>query len=92
MAQPLTVESLAEHVAMSPRNFSRIFTEITGSTPGKYVEAMRISYARELLESSDMSMETVAEACGFRREERFRRAFIRQLGIAPSQYRFHFSA
>jgi transcriptional regulator GlxA family with amidase domain len=90
MERPLTVESLADHAAMSPRNFSRIFTEKTGSTPGKYVEAMRLSRAREFLESGDMSMEAIAEACGFMSEERFRRAFIRQLGIAPSQYRFHF--
>jgi transcriptional regulator GlxA family with amidase domain len=90
MARPITVESLADHAAMSPRNFCRVFTKKTGSTPGKYVEAMRLSRAREFLESSDMSMEAIAEACGFMREERFRRAFIRHLGIAPSQYRFHF--
>ena len=90
MEQHITVESLADHVAMSPRNFSRIFTRKTGSTPGRYVESVRLSRARELLESSDMSMEAIAEACGFVREERLRRVFMRQLGITPSRYRIHF--
>jgi transcriptional regulator GlxA family with amidase domain len=90
LAQPITVELLACHVAMSPRNFCRIFTQKTGSTPAKYVESMRLSRARELLESSDMSLEAIAEACGFMREERLRRAFMRHLGIVPSQYRIHF--
>ena len=70
--------------------YFRVFTRRTGSTPGKYVAAMRISRARELLESSDMSMEAIAEACGFVREERLRRVFMRQLGITPSRYRIHF--
>ncbi len=90
MAQPLTVESLADRVAMSPRNFCRIFTKKTGSTPGNYVAAMRLSRARELLESSELPMEEIAQVCGFVREERFRRTFVRHLGVTPSQYRIHF--
>ena len=90
LKQSLCVESLAEYVAMSPRNFSRIFSKTTGMSPGKYVESMRLEHARELLESGDSSVETVAKESGFIREERLRRVFLRQLGITPSQYRFHF--
>jgi transcriptional regulator GlxA family with amidase domain len=90
LGEPLTVESLADRVAMSPRNFCRRFAKKTGSTPGNYVAAMRLARARELLESSDMAMEGIAQTCGFVREERFRRTFVRHLGITPSQYRLHF--
>ncbi len=90
LQKPLSVESLADHITMSPRNFSRIFAKTTGITPGKYLELMRLDHARELLESSNISVEAVAEASGFLREERLRRVFVRQLGVTPSQYRFHF--
>jgi transcriptional regulator GlxA family with amidase domain len=89
LKQSLCVESLAEYVAMSPRNFSRIFSKTTGMSPGKYVESIRLEHARELLESGNSSVETVAKESGFMREERLRRVFLRQLGITPSQYRFH---
>ncbi len=91
LKQPLSVESLASHSAMSPRNFSRVFSDTTGVSPGKYVELMRLEHARELLESSNSSVVEVAEECGFMREERLRRVFTRQLGITPSQYRLHFN-
>lgn len=92
LEQRLSVELMAERAAMSPRNFSRLFTRETGITPGKYVELMRLNKARELLESADLSMEAIAEASGFIREERLRRAFIRQLKITPFQYRLHFKS
>ncbi|MCP3927230.1 MAG: GlxA family transcriptional regulator [Desulfobacterales bacterium] len=88
--EQLSVESLADHVAMSPRNFSRLFTKETGITPGKYVELMRLNRARELLELSDVPIKLVAEHTGFLREERLRRVFVRQLGITPAQYQIHF--
>ena len=88
---PLLIEDLAEYFAMSPRNFSRNFTEKTGITPGKYVELMRLGKARELLESGKQAIDIIARKCGFQREERMRRAFIRTLGVTPSQYRTHFN-
>lgn len=87
---PVSVEAMATRVAMSPRNFSRKFKRETGVTPGKFLEQMRIDCAKELLETSGVSIETVAEESGFEREERLRRVFVRQLGITPSQYRAHF--
>lgn len=88
--QRLSVDDLAEYAGMSPRNFSRVFTKTTGVPPGRYVELMRLNKARELLESSDASFGEVARASGFCQEERMRRAFVRHLGILPSQYRVHF--
>ena len=74
---PLLVEDLADHVAMSPRNFARMFTDKTGVTPGKYVELIRLSKARELLESSSQTVDIIAKISGFQREERLRRVFFR---------------
>ncbi len=91
MHLPLTVDTLANQVGMSPRNFSRVFTTDTGISPGKYIESLRVEFARELLESGKESIEEIARLSGFQRDERLRRAFLRRFGITPTQYRFHFN-
>lgn len=48
----LCVENLAEKVAMSPRNFTRVFTRETGVSPARYVAEARLAAARERLEQS----------------------------------------
>lgn len=90
LSETLSVEAMAEQMDMSPRNFSRVFSNVTGMTPGKYIEAMRLERARELLENSKEAINRVAEMSGFGREERMRRAFIRELGVTPGLYQRHF--
>ncbi|MGY6275604.1 GlxA family transcriptional regulator [Methylomonas sp. MgM2] len=89
--EELTVETLAGRMAMSPRNFARLFSTETGMTPAKYVEMVRIDQARNLLDSSDLGVEWIAVKTGFKDQERMRRAFLRQLGVNPHDYRQRFS-
>jgi len=86
----LDVESLARRTAMSPRHFSRRFREEVGSTPARYVEAVRLEAARRRLEESTDSMEQVASRTGFGSAESMRRTFVRRLGVAPAEYRRRF--
>jgi len=90
LTEDLRVESLAEHLFMSPRNFARFFLAETGMTPAKFVEMARIDAARHYLGCSKLSMDAVADKSGFGDPERMRRAFIRQLGINPQSYRDRF--
>lgn len=92
MQDDLSVEALAQRMAMSPRNFARLFLTETGTTPAKFVEMTRIDRARYLLETSNIPVETVAEKTGFKDSERMRRAFIRQMGVNPQNYRYRFSS
>jgi transcriptional regulator GlxA family with amidase domain len=89
-AEDLCVESLASRLAMSPRNFARVFQAETGMTPAKFVEKARVDAARQFLGSSDERIELVAAICGFGDSERMRRAFLRNLGINPQDYRARF--
>ena len=89
--QDLNVEALAARMAMSPRNFARLFLTETGMTPAKFVETTRIDRARYLLETDALSVEIIAEKTGFKDSERMRRAFIRQMGVNPQNYRQRFS-
>jgi transcriptional regulator GlxA family with amidase domain len=88
--KPLTVPVLSKRVAMSPRNFARVFTQEMKTTPAKFVERLRIEVARRRLEESQNSMETIAEECGFGNVNSMRNVFQRTLKIAPGQYRRHF--
>jgi transcriptional regulator GlxA family with amidase domain len=86
----LRVEQLADRAGMSPRTFARSYTARTGVSPAKAVERLRVEAARRLLESADLSVGSVARHCGFGDKERMRRAFVRQLGVPPADYRGRF--
>jgi transcriptional regulator GlxA family with amidase domain len=93
LAADLRVEALAERCAMTPRSFARIYADRMGETPAKAVEALRIEAARRRLEQApEENVATIARLCGFGDDERMRRAFIRALGVAPSDYRERFGA
>jgi transcriptional regulator GlxA family with amidase domain len=87
LAEPLTVERLADRAAMSPRNFARAFTAETGTTPAKAVERLRLESARTALETSHERLEHIAEAAGFGDPGRMRRAFLRTFGQPPQSLR-----
>ena len=87
LSERLTVEQLAEHMAMSPRNFSRAFLNVVGTSPAKAVERLRLEAARERVESSSEPIERIAVAVGFRDPERMRRAFVRRFGQPPQAIR-----
>src|ERR1700680_3215396 len=80
----------AERVAMSPRNFARVFTKEMKTTPAKFVERLRVEAARRRLEERQNSMETIAGECGFGNVNLMRNVFQRALKIAPGHYRRHF--
>jgi transcriptional regulator GlxA family with amidase domain len=88
----LTIDALAEHVHMSPRNFARTYAAKRGRTPAKAVEAIRVDAARRRLEETDDRIEAIAQGCGFSSEEQMRCAFLRVLKIPPRTYRRRFSS
>jgi transcriptional regulator GlxA family with amidase domain len=83
----LSVEDLADRMAMGVRNFERVFTREVGTTPSQYVLQVRVEAARRLLERSDGGLKQVASAAGFSSVDVMRRAFVRLLGISPRRYR-----
>jgi len=87
LSQPITVGDMAGRAGMSPRNFARFFVRSTGQTPAKVVEQLRVERACHLLESSAVSIKAIAAQTGFVDDERMRRAFVRQLGCTPADYR-----
>ncbi|HYH23179.1 MAG TPA: GlxA family transcriptional regulator [Azospirillum sp.] len=87
LAEPLTVERLADRAAMSPRHFARAFAAETGTTPAKAVERLRLETARTAVETSHAPFERIAEVAGFGDPGRMRRAFLRTFGQPPQALR-----
>jgi len=88
--RPLSVEALAERACLSPRQFARVFREETGVTPARFLEQLRVEAARRRLESGRGGLAAVVASCGFGTEETMRRAFLRQIGASPGDYRDRF--
>jgi len=86
----LSVETLAERVHLSPRQFHRRFTQSIGKSPAVLVEELRLDEARRRL-TRGVSVAAVADAVGFRSADSFRRAFERRYGVSPSAYAGRFS-
>lgn len=89
--EPMTVASLARRTHTSPRSFMRHFAATTGSTPHQWLQRQRIHLAQRLLETSDASVEVVAQKCGLGTATNLRKHFRRHLGTSPSLYRDTFS-
>ena len=87
-----SVPALAHRVAMSPRNFARVFLREIGLTPAHYVERVRVEAARRRLEDSTDGVDAIAASCGFGTAETMRRTFLRHVRVAPSDYRTRFRA
>jgi transcriptional regulator GlxA family with amidase domain len=88
----LSVPALATRVAMSDRNFARVFRREVGTTPAAYVEQVRCESARRLLETTDRTVDDIARVNGFGTTETLQRTFQRIVGVSPRLYRRHFQA
>ncbi len=86
----LSVEALAARAGLSERQFARCFREALGAPPASYIKALRLDAARTLL-GQGAAVAQAADASGFASADAFRRAFERQFGVAPSEYRRRFT-
>jgi transcriptional regulator GlxA family with amidase domain len=86
------VPRLAQRMGLSPRHFARLFRDEVGVTPAAWIETVRVSAARRLLETGREPPKQVAARCGFSDPDTLRRAFVRHVGVTPAEYRKRFAA
>ncbi|MYR95550.1 helix-turn-helix domain-containing protein [Streptomyces sp. SID8374] len=85
--QEMSVEQLAGLAHMSPRTFARRFQQETGTTPYRWLLRQRVLLAQHLLETSDLTVDTIAGRTGFGTAATLRHQFVRTLGTTPNAYR-----
>jgi AraC family transcriptional activator FtrA len=83
---------LAAEAALSLRSLHRHFIETTGQSPGTWLLSARLAHARDLLETTGLPIDAVAEASGFGTPAQLRHHFNRSLGTTPSAYRTKFAS
>lgn len=87
LSASISVDTLANMAKLSRRTFTRHFRNATGTTLVKWLNTERITQAQQLLETTDLPIESVATHVGFRTALSLRQHFSEQLNISPSEYR-----
>jgi AraC family transcriptional regulator, transcriptional activator FtrA len=88
---PQPLAELARQARLSERTLLRRFRAATGTTPAEWLTTARLARARELLEKSTLSMEQIAQQCGFGTAITLRHHFRRKVGASPRAYRERFA-
>ena len=87
----VSIDALAAEMGMSPRTLIRHFKAATGRLPGEYIQTLRMSAAKELLESGNVPIQNVCEKIGYEDVAYFRNLFKRHTGMTPAAYRACFA-
>ena len=85
--QKFSLSEVAAKFYISPYYLSRLFRRVTGQSIVDYINGRRIEAAQKLLETTELSIGTVAEQTGFASAAHFRRVFRETMGTGPLQYR-----
>lgn len=83
--KPIKVADMARQVSLSERTFHRKFSAATGITPSRFLEDLRLEWAKRHLEA-DLPVKSVAARVGFKSESAFRTAFRARYGVTPSHH------
>lgn len=89
-ANPVT--AMIRLSGLAERSFKRRFKQATGMAPLEYVHAIRLEEAKHMLETSDLSIEAIANQAGYEDAGYFSRLFRRKVNLSPAQYRRRFGA
>jgi transcriptional regulator GlxA family with amidase domain len=83
----LTIDELADRVAISRRNFIRRFKNATANTPIEYIQRVKIEVAKKSLESSSENVMQIMYQVGYTDTKAFRNVFRKLTGLSPLDYR-----
>ncbi|MFC8198213.1 helix-turn-helix domain-containing protein [Streptomyces sp. NPDC057298] len=86
-AEPLSLDDISCAVLVSKFHLLRVFRQITGVTPGRFLSAVRISEAKRLLHNSDLAVAAISSMVGYDSTGSFTSRFTESVGIPPTQYR-----
>lgn len=82
-----SMEQICEELKVSKYYLSHVFKNYMGMPPMQYITTRRISYAKKLLQETDLSASAIGEACGYKDHVLFFKAFKKLEGITPTTYR-----
>ena len=90
--EPSPVTAMVRQSGLAERSFKRRFQQATGMPPLEYVHTLRLEEAKQMLESTDASIEAIASEIGYEDPGFFTRLFRRKVNLTPAQYRRRFGS
>jgi AraC family transcriptional regulator len=87
LGEPLTVDDMAREVMFSKFHFSRFFQRVTGVSPGRFLSAMRLQEAKELLVTTTLTVTEISHRVGYTSVGTFSSRFTMSVGVSPTTYR-----
>ena len=87
VSEKISVEGLAERVAISRRNFVRRFKKATKNTPIEYIQRVKVEAAKRSLESTQNNIAEVMFGVGYSDQKAFRSVFKKYVGLSPVAYK-----
>jgi len=90
LEKPHSLDALAERALMTRRTFTRRFKQVMGVTVGEWLLGQRLGLAQQLLETTEDSIEVIAESAGFGTAVSLRQHFNQAFKVSPSKYRSEF--
>lgn len=83
----ITEQDVAKHVGFTGEHLSRKFKSMIGTGIKEYITVLRVHYSTQLLQTTDLTLSNVAMEAGFGNYSSFYRAFTKQTGVTPNEYR-----
>ena len=87
LAQPLSIDEIAEHVHLSRSRVLHLFKDVYNTTPYQYYFSLKMELAVSLLTRTSLSISDISEQLGFSGCQHFSSAFKKHYGISPMAYR-----
>lgn len=86
----ISIGTLAKMCAMSEATFRRLFKEATGKSPVKYINSLKIAKSKELLKSSEITIDDITDFLSYYDKAFFCKVFKNEVVVSPTEYRRHF--
>ena len=88
LCEPISLRDMSRVAYLSPFHFNRVFHDITGLPPAKFISAMRLDEAKRLLLNTHRSITDICLDVGFNSLGTFTRCFSQRVGLAPREFRY----
>src|SRR5215510_5026813 len=88
LCEPISLHDMSRVAYLSEFHFNRVFHQITGLPPAKFISAMRLEEAKRLLLNTNLSITDICFDVGYNSLSTFTRRFTQQVGLGPREFRY----
>jgi AraC family transcriptional regulator len=88
LCEPISLRDMSRVAYLSAFHFNRVFHQITGLPPAKFISAMRLDEAKRLLLNTDRSITDISFEVGYNSLSTFTRRFTQRVGLGPREFRY----